>query len=127
MRLGEGIAQVLAWDSRSVFSFHHFDVPRMMGIEKGYWVTNAFKGQIFIYNWDASQNISEKELVNTGDFKIIEPELGFTLSRDIEGFSNLKTTKDLIKNSSSTIFKKVIDQKLREPPYYFRSLDEEFK
>lgn len=127
MRLGEGIAQVLAWDLKSVFSFHHFDVPQMIGIEKGYWVTNAFKGQVFIYNWNIKENFSEKSLVNSTDFKILEPELGYTLSSDIKDFAHLKTTKDLIKDSSSKVFKKVFDEKLREPPYYFRTLDEEFK
>lgn len=127
MRLGEGIAQVLAWDEKSVFSFHHFDVPRIIGIEKGYWVTNAFKGQVFIYNWDNESGTAEKELVNSADFKILDSELGFTLSAENKDFSHLKTTKDLIKNSSALIFKKVFEQKLREPPYYFRTLEEEFK
>jgi tRNA threonylcarbamoyladenosine biosynthesis protein TsaB len=127
MRLGEGIAQVLAWDEKSVFSFHHFDVPRMTGIKKGYWVTNAFKGQVFIYNWDNEAGTAEKELVNSADFKIIDSELGFTLSAENKDFAQLKTTKDLIKNSSALIFKKVFEQKLREPPYYFRTLEEEFK
>jgi tRNA threonylcarbamoyladenosine biosynthesis protein TsaB len=127
MRLGEGIAQVLAWDEKNVFSFHHFDVPRMTGIDKGYWVTNAFKGQVFIYNWDNEAGTAEKELVNSADFKIIDSELGFTLSAENKDFSHLKTTKDLIKNSSALIFKKVFEQKLREPPYYFRTLEEEFK
>lgn len=127
MRLGEGIAQILAWDSKTVFSFHHFDVPKMVGVEKGYWVTNAFKGQVFVYNWNTKTNLSERELVNSADFKIIEPELGYTLSSEVKDFSHLKTTKELIKNSSSKIFKKVFDEKLREPPYYFRTLDEEFK
>ena len=127
MRLGEGIAQVLAWDSKTVYSFHHFDVPKMIGIPKGFWATNAFKGQVFIYNWDNSTGLSEKELVNSADFKIIDPELGFTLAADSKDFSELKNTKDLIKNSSEKIFSKVFAEKLREPPYYFRTLDEEFK
>jgi tRNA threonylcarbamoyladenosine biosynthesis protein TsaB len=127
MRLGEGIAQVLEWSTKSVFSFHHFDVPKMAGIKSGFWATNAFKGQVFIYNWDVEKNISEKELVNSADFSIIEPALGYTLTSDNKDFSELKSTKDLIKNSSAEIFSKVYREKLREPPYYFRTLDEEFK
>jgi len=65
--------------------------------------------------------------VNSADFKIIDPELGYTLSADIKDFSHLKTTKNLIKNSSGKIFSKVLELKLREPPYYFRTLEEEFK
>ncbi|MBC7429920.1 MAG: hypothetical protein H7336_15000 [Bacteriovorax sp.] len=127
MRLGEGIAQILAWDEKKVYSFHHFDVPELIGIDKGYWVTNAFKGQVFIYNWDKKSGFADKELVNSADFKIIDPELGYTLSADIKDFCHLKTTKELIKNSSEKIFSIVLNMKLREPPYYFRTLEEEFK
>ncbi len=127
MRLGEGIAQVLAWDDKKVFSFHHFDVPKMTGVQKGFWVSNAFKGQIFVFNWDNKTGLAEKELVNSADFKIIEADLGFTLSTEVKEFSHLKTTRELIKNQSTVIFKKAFEDKLREPPYYFRTLEEEFK
>lgn len=124
MRLGEGIAQILAWDEKKVFSFLHFDVPRFSGIEKGYWVTNAFKGQVFIYNWNGKDKVGERSLLNTADFKVVEPELGYTLSSDAKDFTELKTTKDLIHKSSEIIFSKVYNEKMREAPYYFRTLDE---
>ena len=127
MRLGEGIAQVLAWDSKNVFSFHHFDVPGLIGVEKGFWVTNAFKGQVFIYNWDLKKKTAEKELVDSADFKIVDADLGYTMSSDIKDFNHLKKTKDLVKNSSVLIFAKVYQDKMRQPPYYFRTLEEEFK
>lgn len=127
MRLGEGIAQVLAWENRNVFSFLHFKVPEITGVEKGFWVTNAFKGQVFSYTWNLKDHTSEKELINSADFKVINPELGFTLSAESKDFSHLKNTKDLIKNSSEVIFAHVYKEKMREPPYYFRTLDEEFK
>ncbi|MBY0414182.1 MAG: hypothetical protein K2Q18_08455 [Bdellovibrionales bacterium] len=127
MRLGEGIAQVLEWSAKNVFSFHHFDVPRIAGIKKGFWVTNAFKGQIFNYNWDTEKGSSEKELVDSDNFLITDPELGFTLSSDVKGFEHLRTTKDLIKSSSELIFAKIYKDKMREAPYYFRTLEEEFK
>jgi tRNA threonylcarbamoyladenosine biosynthesis protein TsaB len=127
MRLGEGIAQVLEWNMKSVFSFHHFDVPKFAGIKNGFWVTNAFKGQVFIYTWDVEKNIADKQLINSADFSIVDPELGYTLSNEVKEFSALKTTKDLIKNSSREVFSKVFKDKIREAPYYFRTLDEEFK
>ena len=127
MRLGEGIAQVLAWEERSVFSFLHFEVPKMIGIKKGFWVTNAFKGQVFSFNWNIDTNFSEKELIHSVDFKIMDTELGYTLAADSKDFSDLKNTKDLIKNSSEIIFSYVYKERMREAPYYFRTLDEEFK
>lgn len=127
MRLGEGIAQILAWEDRNVFSFLHFDVPRFVGVEKGFWVTNAFKGQVFSYNWNLLKGTSDKELIDSTNFKVIDPELGYTLSADSKEFFHLKNTKDLIKNHSEKIFSHVYQEKMREPPFYFRTLDEEFK
>lgn len=127
MRLGEGIAQILAWDEKRVFSFHHFDAPKLFGIEKGFWVTNAFKGQLFVYSWDTSLNTDSKELFSNNEFKIADPALGFTLSHESKDFEQLKTTKELIHQSSQIIFSKVFKEKRREAPYYFRTLDEEFK
>ena len=126
MRLGEGIAQILAWENRNVFSFLHFEVPKFVGVKKGFWVTNAFKGQVFSYNWNLENGTSEKELINSADFKIMDPELGYTLAADSKNFSELKNTKDLIKNSPEMVFSHVYKEKMREAPYYFRTLDEEF-
>jgi tRNA threonylcarbamoyladenosine biosynthesis protein TsaB len=127
MRLAEGIAQVLDWESNNVYSFYHFDVPQMIGIKKGYWVTNAFKGQVFIYNWDDQLKQSEKELVDSKDFEILNPNEGYTLSSELDDFKELNTTKDLIKNLSEQVFLDVLNKKLRNAPYYFRTLEEEFK
>jgi tRNA threonylcarbamoyladenosine biosynthesis protein TsaB len=125
MRLGEGIAQIFAWNQLKVYSFYHFEAPRLSGVENGFWITNAFKGQAFIYRWDQEQR--ERELVDFDSFKIEDPKLGYTLINDREEFSALKSTKDLIKSDSFRIFKNVLKENLRQEPYYFRTLDEEFK
>lgn len=125
MRLGEGLAQILEWDHKNVFSFFHFDVPRFIGVESGSWVTNAFKGEVFIYHWN--KNEVNKELVTSVGFTVANPDLVYTLSQEQKNFENLKSTKDLVKNHSEILFKKVYEMKLREAPYYFRTLEQEFK
>ena len=125
MRLCEGLAQVFELNQISVYSFYHFDVPKLSGILKGFWVTNAFKGQVFIYNWNADQ--FEKDLVNKNDFHIENTENGFTLDLTDPLFSNLISTTNLIKDNPAPIFSKISQLKLREAPYYFRPLDEEFR
>ena len=127
MRLGEGIAQILALDEMNVYSFHHFNVPLYMGIEKGFWVMNAFKQQIFLFSWDTISNTFEKTLVNNDDFKIIDSQLGYSLENSTSEFSNLKSTKNLLKDNPMKIFSHVVQNQLREPPFYFRTLEEEFK
>lgn len=125
MRLSEGLAQVFELSQMQVYSFYHFDVPRLSGVLKGFWATNAFKGQVFIYNWDGD-NV-DKQLVEKDSFAIVDKTLGFTLDESDSSFAGLATTRDLIKNESAKIFSNVFEQKLRVPPYYFRSLEEEFR
>lgn len=127
MRLGEGLAQILEWDQHKVYSFLHFDVPAFTGINQGSWVTNAFKGEVFIYTWDLEKKESHKSLVALSDFSITNESEVYTISSTEKNFEGLKATKDLIKNHPELIFPKVLNQKLREAPFYFRTLDQEFK
>lgn len=125
MRLSEGFAQVFELYKIPVYSFYHFDVPRLSGIENGFWVTNAFKGQVFIYNWQGDEG--EQILVNKDSYEREDGKRGFTLDSNDILFSGLTSTKTMIHSESHLIFSKIKKQKLRMPPYYFRSLDEEFK
>lgn len=125
MRLSEGLAQVFELEKIPVYSFYHFDVPKLSGVLNGFWVSNAFKGQIFVYNWNGDE--VEKHLLNKDAFVIEEKKLGFTLDASDPLFSNLVSTKNLIKEKASVIFPKVSAKRLREQPFYFRSIDEEFR
>ena len=124
MRLSEGVAQMFQLALMPVYSFCHFEVPALCGVEIGFWVTNAFKGQIFIYSWKG-ENI-EKHLVNKESFYIENEASGFTLDSNDPLFCKLISTKNLIKEKSSEVFFKINAKKLRESPFYFRTLDEEF-
>lgn len=125
MRLSEGLAQIFELNKIPVYSFYHFDVPRLSGVPKGFWTTNAFKGQVFIYNWDGDE--VESHLVNKDAFLIEDEKMGYTLETTDALFNNLISTKDLIRTEAAVIFREVESQKLRMAPYYFRSLDEEFR
>lgn len=125
MRLSEGLAQVFELSKIPVYSFYHFDVPRLTGVERGFWSTNAFKGQVFIYNWNGSE--TEKHLVNKDAFVIEDEKLGYTLDTTDPIFANLIPTKNLIQTEAPVLFAKIKEQNLRVAPYYFRSLDEEFR
>jgi tRNA threonylcarbamoyladenosine biosynthesis protein TsaB len=125
MRLSEGLAQVFELNHMPVYSFYHFDIPRFSGITEGFWITNAFKGQLFVYQWKGDQ--VEKQLINKDAFVIENQKMGFTLDLNDPLFLNLVSTKNLLKDKASEIFSKISSQKLREAPYYFRPLDEEFR
>lgn len=125
MRLSEGVAQIFEMSDLPVFSFYHFEVPRLIGAKAGFWTTNAFKGQVFIFSWNGDQ--SEKSLVNKVDFAIADAGLGYTLDKTDALFEGLSTTKELIHKEGSKLFSKVLELQMRVPPYYFRTLEEEFR
>lgn len=125
MRLSEGLAQIFEMSGNQVFSFFHFEVPSLIGIQKGFWMTNAFKGQVFVYSWNPDGH--EKNLVNKSEFKLLHDQNGFTLDNTDPLFSGLKTTKDLIHKEAHKLFSKVFELRMRVPPFYFRTLEEEFR
>jgi tRNA threonylcarbamoyladenosine biosynthesis protein TsaB len=125
MRLSEGLVQVLGLSGIKIYSFYHFEVPKLSGVKEGFWATNAFKGQVFVYTWN--QLSEEKILINKDQFEIQNSKLGFTLDNSETDFSALSSSKDIIKNNPIQIFSHVHSLKMRVPPYYFRTLDEEFR
>jgi tRNA threonylcarbamoyladenosine biosynthesis protein TsaB len=131
MRLSEGLAQVFELSFIPVFSFYHFDIPKYCGIANGFWVTNAFKGQLFFYNWthESEEKILADKSNFTEELRLLKTDKdGFTLDHLSDPlFSGLSTTKDLIKEQSTKIFSHILSLNLRVTPYYFRTLDEEFR
>ena len=125
MRLSEGLVQVLALSGMKIYSFYHFEVPKLTGIREGFWATNAFKGQVFVYTW--SEEKEERLLLNKDQFVIQNEKIGFTLDNTDREFAKLSSSKILIKSNPTLIFSYLHAHQKRVPPYYFRTLDEEFR
>jgi tRNA threonylcarbamoyladenosine biosynthesis protein TsaB len=109
MRLSEGFAQILNWHGLKIYSFYHFDVPLLTGILAGQWITNAFKNQIFSFQWNGENNSTEL-LSNCEDLAAI----------------TMEQTKELIHLCPHEIFSKVVLLNHKKETYYFRTLEEEF-
>lgn len=122
MRLGEGIAHILKIAGIKIYSFYHFEVPKLIGIESGRFVTNAFKGQYFIYDW--SKDSQSNFLMNAEDLNLSQEV--FIILEDLN-FKNGKSTKKLIAENSKVLFESVVKRDLYLNSYYFRAIDEEFK
>lgn len=132
VRLAEGIAQVFEWQKISCYSFYHFNVPSLIKSESvGAFFSKAFKGETFICDWD--KNHEQRELLPNDLFKqrleTLEKEGKEIFSHfdlEYEVPFRVQYTSDLIKDNPSILFPKVIEKKLRLPPFYYRTLDKEF-
>lgn len=122
MRVSEGISQIFDWQGFETYSFYHYEVPKILGVSKGIWLANAFKGEYFIYKWDANEEKSN--LIKKDDFSLNSDEKLFS-SFELEEFE-LNLTSELIKNDSQLLFKKVISENMKKTLYYYRTLEEEY-
>lgn len=120
VRLAEGAAQVLGWKIEKVSTFYHFEVPYLLGVAEGEFVTNAHKGEYFIYDWkEGSSNVS---LVDKKNF---ENRNFYSIGENLDGEKS-HSTANLIKENSQELFSKVVERGEWLEPYYYRTIEKEF-
>lgn len=125
MRVSEGLAQVFKWQGIPVFGFYHFEIPNLLGVPKGVWISQAFKGEFFVYSW--SEVGATKKLVVKNELQNVlsAHEAIYTHHSEETEFANLLTS-DLIENQWDKLLDIVVSDNMRREPYYYRSLEEEF-
>lgn len=124
IRLVEGLSQILEWQGKNIFSLYHFEIPKMVGFQDGIWVSEAFKGEAFLYRWnEAGEN---KDLVKKSELEnYIDTEM-FSHRTNFEDFDTISTSA-LVFEKSKVIFPVMLGQKLKREPYYYRALESEFR
>lgn len=122
MRVSEGITNIFEWQNFKVNSFYHFEVPKILGIKKGIWIADAFKGETFLFKWDESGE--SKELIKKDEVDVSSDIPLFVLS-DPEREADVQT-KDLIYNNSKMLFDEIEKRDLKRELYYYRTIEMEF-
>ena len=122
IRVIEGIAQIMKWQGKDILSFYQFEIPFMTGINQGVWISQAWKGEIFIYYWKNSEH--SIRLVPSINYKPTGKE--YSYGDQCNGFGVYSTRKLLLEHSK-TVFKVVDRRGEYLPPYYYRSVEQEFK
>lgn len=131
LRLSEGFADVTKFFSIPHFSFYTYEIPMWLGHSEGTWLTKAYRGEYFIYQWNGDK--SEIKLVaakDLADLKIqgqtfIHSET--SLDEKLLPFTtNAISTSGLIKNNPEKIFSIILKGMQRES-YYFRAPEDEFR
>lgn len=133
VRMIEGISQVFRWEGLPTYSFYHFEVPSMLNIESGTWFSNAFKNEWFVHHWDSDESghrlLNDEEMNKSlADCKKLYC-LNDEQDKKLEVFSSMKleSTQKLIYNNPMQLFSKLEHQKIIREPFYFRSVEKEFK
>lgn len=121
MRLSQGLMNVLEIAAYSYQSFYHFEVPIFLGIEKGSWITNAFKKQYYRYSWSQMGKVFEQEILTQEDF---QKQKGF-YAEGIDVDPSFQTSK-LIYCHPQAIFESVLRRKVCRSIFYFRTIQQEF-
>jgi len=127
VRVSEGLGQVLSWQNIPIYSFNHYQIPEILKEDFWIFVSKAFKGEFFIYEKNRKTSLNKLE-----DFESIlngfKNEKIYThFKEDLpEGFDYVYTG-EVIKERSLEIFPKVLKEKMRSRPFYYRPLEKEFK
>ena len=134
MRLSHGIVQIFQWQGVEYYGFYHFEVPLLFGAQEGCWVAKAFKGEIFNYHWKGEKN--DFSLLPEADFLTLYDDGQITGSKNFythfpeklnQKMAGINSTHQMIKDRPSHFFRRIIDDEIKKGPYYFRTLEKEFK
>lgn len=124
VRLVEGFCQILRWRDIKTNSFYLFEIPSLLGIEKGTWFSEAYKGEAFIYSWNGTEN--DSKLVKKEDLDSSYDKNSKLIS--LGSFDGVETQSvlDLIREDSNKLFSTIIDKDLEREPFYYRTIENEF-
>ncbi len=123
MRVSEGFADILEWQNIKTYTFFHFEIPKFIGVESGKWISEAFKGEYFVYDWKNTQ--SNKKLIKKEEYSFDSKTTAFAKNNKV--CNQIKNfTDDLIRKSPEKIFPHVLKNAQRKEILYYRKLEQEF-
>ncbi|MGE3608967.1 MAG: hypothetical protein AB7I27_05225 [Bacteriovoracaceae bacterium] len=132
LRLSEGFADVFGFMNIPHYSFYSYDVPFWCGVSQGIWVTKAYRGEYFIYEWNHSEGeqklLSAKEIhsyLEQTKNHYIHSET--SLDELLKALSSSPSTLDLLKLNPLVIYKEVLKNKIKKETFYFRAPEDEFR
>lgn len=130
LRLSEGFSDVTSFFGIPHYSFYSHEIPYWLGHQSGTWITKAYRGEYFFYEWSGDSGkvrlLESKNLYSPeGEIFIhSETSLDEKLKPMVE---NAISTAELLKNEPKKIFTHVLNEKLKRESYYFRAPEDEFR
>lgn len=133
LRLSEGFADVMSFFKIPHYSFYTYQIPLWAGMPEGTWMTKAYRGEYFFYQWQGKgQTISLIADSNLEEFLKDQTSLLIHSEKALDDKSlplvpKFIRTIDLLKDHPQLIFAPVMAQQLRCESYYFRAPEDEFR
>lgn len=132
LRIAYGIAEMLKLEDRQLLSFHSFDIPRMLNVNEYTWVTKAYRGEIFIYEYKNNAStfrlLSEKEFLQIDFSGPIYIHHAFALDELMrQKIVQFKETQTLLIENIVSVFNYCTFHQSSSELFYFRPPEEEFK
>ena len=121
MRVSDGFTKVLEQEGMTKLSFYSYEVPRILGVNEGVFISKAFKGEFFVHEWSEGEE-KQKRVVDIKDFK---NKFDSIFSFDSE-LGNIEII-NLIESKPEVLFKHIVENGVKRELLYYRSLEEEFK
>lgn len=136
MRVSDGMYKFFKLQKMKTYAFYHYEVPKLIGVQKGIWCANAFKGEVFIFSWD--QDSSQTELLKEHDFFekykhnsqvdfYTHHKTAFSPTFLANSQFQWKETHKMIHENSHNLFQIVTAAEMDQTLYYYRTNEVEFK
>lgn len=132
LRLSEGFSDVTSFFGIPHFSFYSYEIPNWLGSENGTWLTKAYRGEYFVYQWSGSKGetklLTAKELENYSPVGQVFIHSETSLDEKLKNLTaEAVSTNDLLKKSPEKVFRKICSENLVRDSYYFRAPEDEFR
>lgn len=130
LRLSEGFSDVTSFFGIPHYSFYSHEIPHWLGYAKGTWITKAYRGEYFFYEWSGDSGkvrlLESKDLYSPEGDIFIHSET--SLDEKLRPLAKAAlSTSELLKNEPKKIFTHVIKENLTRESYYFRAPEDEFR
>ncbi len=132
LRMAYGLADLLGLESKNISTIYSFEIPSLLGEKKYFWITKAYRGEIFIHERnneiqktyllteEAFQGIDFKEQIYIHHSNAMDEKLKAKIQVSID-------TEKLMIGNIKTLFEKSIETKEIKDLFYFRLPEEEFR
>lgn len=132
LRLSEGFSDVASFFKLPHYSFYSYEIPFWLGVTEGTWITKAYRGEYFIFNW--KDDFTSKMLLASKGLESLQVQGKLFIHSDTALDEKLKllvsgavSTNDLMREQPARVFSAVIGGKILRDSFYFRAPEDEFR